>query len=268
MTFQKGSSTSTQETGYPDWVESVQKDYMSRVGDYVKNNPDGMPVTGLNDTQKFARDIASGANTYLDGSKGILEGGAYTPQTVSAGDITGTASQFMNPFIDQVIGATTDRMRGERDAALGQSAAQAANSVAFGGSGSALRDAQINRGYNQDVGELTANLKSQGYRDAISAALGLNNLNTQDRQFGATQGLSTAVAGNNADAGAFDREMAKFGSVSQAGAIDYAQKQAENMRQLGLIDWLGSRIPGAGSTTSTTQPIYGNPLESILGILL
>ena len=102
------------------------------------------------------------------GPAGLQE--ARSAALLGGGDITGRIGAFQNPFQQQVIDAFT--LEANRQSALQrQRAADAAvQQGAFGGSGAAIQQAELERNLADVTQRNTANLLSQGYGQALGAA--------------------------------------------------------------------------------------------------
>jgi hypothetical protein len=199
--------------------------------------------------------------------------------------ITGADIQsMMNPYLDDVGKTTLDNMRREYQNAQAGLDAKYANESAFGGSGAALARASQARGYNQDVGSTIAQLRAGGFdrgadlakfnssqklaAEQAAAGLGANagqNL-MSGVQAGAAMGMAGATGANSAYNDTFARQLEANKLLSQQGAIQ------QNFAQSGLdmpynqLDWLRQYIPGVVPNSSSSQPIYSNPLGTIAGL--
>jgi hypothetical protein len=102
------------------------------------------------------------------GPAGLQE--ARSAALLGGGDITGRIGAFQDPFQQQVIDAFT--LEANRQSALQrQRAADAAvQQGAFGGSGAAIQQAELERNLADVTQRNTANLLSQGYGQALGAA--------------------------------------------------------------------------------------------------
>jgi hypothetical protein len=160
----------------------------------------------------------------------------------------------MNPYLDSVMEPAMNRLRRERDSSLAQSGAQSASAVSFGGSGSALRDAQIMRGHNQDAGEMEANLRSGAFDKASGLAAQNAGIANSAGQFNSQQGLAALLGANTAEHDAFSREQSALATLLGYGNRTQSEAQA-NLD----IPWMQlqrgmSLIPGVGGTTVSTAP--------------
>lgn len=252
----KNDTTTTQKTEYPQYIEDAQKALtttgLGMITPFLQAPQ--YSRAGMTQDQLMAGDLARksahGAfgNNYAGQIAGA--GGGYTPSLITADGI----NSMMNPYLDAILDPAMTRMRGERDNSLAQSAAQSANGVAFGGSGSALRDANIMRGFNQDSAELEAGLRGQAYDKATQAALQNAQMQNQAGQFNSQQSLAALLGANNAESDAFNRQQTALATLLGYGGRTQSEAQA-NLD----IPWMNlqrglSLIPGVAGTTVSTQP--------------
>ena len=121
----------------------------------------------------LAANQLSGSEGILGGLAGRGPGGLQEARSAAlsgAGDITGRISAFQDPFQQQVIDAFT--LEANRQGALQrQRAADAAvQQGAFGSSGAAIQQAELERNLADVTQRNTASLLSQGYGQALGAA--------------------------------------------------------------------------------------------------
>jgi len=137
---------------------------------------------------------------FIGGTQGSFDQntGKYTPGT-------GTASQYMSPYIGEVVARQQADAQRQGEITRQIQNAQAARSGAFGGSGNLLANNQLNASIMRQKGDIQA----KGLQDAYTQAMGQFNtaqgqnlagqqLNAQQQQFGAglgLQGLQTAMTG-------------------------------------------------------------------------
>lgn len=248
---QKGSSTSTQQTSYPDWITDSQQGLDKARDTYFNDQMagGGAPLAGMNPTQQRAGQwYGSILNDNQPDYPGmIMDAGA----PVTGAQIV----EGMNPYLDRVGRDTLNAMgreRGNRDAEIG---ARHASAASFGGSGAALERAQLNRGHGQQVAQTIGSLLSGGYDRSSQLAEG-----------NANRRLSAATAASGASIDHLDRRTRAADSFLRYGTLQQAQDQAQQDRVRSLLDWYASGIPGAPATTSETQPIWGNPIETALSL--
>lgn len=187
----------------------------------------------------------------------------YEGLTTGAGSLS-NINKYIDPYHKKVLNATLGRMGRNFETQLDQvgDAAQAAS--AFGGSRHGLVEAEAREGYNRNVGDVTAQIKSQAFNDAAERAY-------RDQVTGA-QGL-TGLGGNYYQIGAdvADRQLMQ-GSMQQQLLQTILTQGAQGVDQqlqhpYDLIDLLRGTLAGdarrnavttessgTSSTTQQTQP--------------
>ena len=124
--------------------------------------------------------------------------GKYTPGT-------STISQYMSPYMGEVVARQQADAQRQADIAMQAQNAQAARSGAFGGSGNLLMRNQANANLARQKGDIQAQglqaayqQAQQQFNQAQAQNLAAAQLNAQQGQFGAglgLQGLQTALSG-------------------------------------------------------------------------
>jgi len=127
--------------------------------------------------------------------------GKYTPGT-------GNISQYMSPYMGEVVARQQADAQRQGDIARQTQNAQAARSGAFGGSGNMLANNQLNAALMRQKGDIQAQGMQQAFQNAQqqfnqsqAQNMGAAQLNAQQGQYGAglgLQGLQTALTGANA----------------------------------------------------------------------
>ena len=153
--------------------------------------------------------------------------GSYDQATDKYTPGTGTISQYMSPYMGEVVARQQADAQRQADIARQQSNAQAARSGAFGSSGNMLADRQLNSALARQKGDIAATGMQQAFQNAqqqFNQAQGQNlaaaQLNAQQGQFGAglgLQGLQTALTGAN--------------TLGQLGNTQYQQNMGINALQ-------------------------------------
>jgi hypothetical protein len=146
--------------------------------------------------------------------------GKYTPGTSNI-------SQYMSPYMGEVVARQQADAQRQADIARQQSNAQAARSGAFGGSGNMLANNQLNSALARQKGDIAATGMQQAFQNAqqqFNQSQGQNlsaaQLNAQQGQFGAglgLQGLQTALTSAN--------------TLGQLGNTQYQQNMGVNALQ-------------------------------------
>lgn len=126
--------------------------------------------------------------------------GAYTPGT-------GAASQYMSPYMGEVVARQQADAQRQADIARQTQGAQAARAGAFGGSGALIANNMLNANLARQKGDIAATGLQNAYTQAQQQfnqeqgqRLAAGQLNAQQGQFGAglgLQGLQTALTGAN-----------------------------------------------------------------------
>jgi hypothetical protein len=120
---------------------------------------------------------ASGGNIFQQSAQGLTGamGGAqaamgYQPQNVTAQTAAGGIGTYMNPYTQQVIDTSMADLERQRQMQQNQLGAQASAARAFGGSRQGVAEAETNRGFAQQGGQLAAQLRQQGFNTALGAS--------------------------------------------------------------------------------------------------
>ena len=174
---------------------------------------------------------------------------------------------YQNPFQDQVIDNTLDdlnrarqiQIQSDQDAAIGRGA--------FGGSRSAIIEAETNRNFADRAGNIAANLRSQGFDRATSLAGQDLSRDMQNR------GFQAGLLGNQ-----LSDQYRTLGMLSNIGSQQQGMQQGgldagynEFMRainyapqQLGILSSsVFGMNPAAGQTTTTQQGMLGNVASGV-----
>jgi len=140
--------------------------------------------------------------SFVGGTQGAYDKttGAYTPGT-------GMASQYMSPYMGEVVARQQADAQRQADIAMQTQNAQAARAGAFGGSGNYLMRSQMAGNLARQKGDIAATGLQNAYTQAQQQfnqeqgqRLAAGQLNAQQGQFGAglgLQGLQTALTGAN-----------------------------------------------------------------------
>lgn len=200
---------------------------------------------------------SSGA--YTGALQGTAAAGAAQPMNISAGTAFGGINNYMNPYNQQVIDTSMADMERQRLMQQNQLGAQATAARAFGGSRQGIAEAETNRAFAQQGGQLAAQLRQQGFNTALGAS----------QQDVANQ-MQAAIANQNAQAQAAQRGLAaagQLGNLSQQGfnmgqSVNQQQFQQGAMQQAlnqALIDASKAQYGGfTGAPTAALAPLFGS----------
>lgn len=120
----------------------------------------------------------------------------YSPETVRAQSFRDAdVSQYMNPYLDQVESYALQNLQSGTQMGLNNIGDQAARAGAFGGSRQGVQEGALMGDAAKRAGELSANLRSQGYSQALGQITADQNRNMQGQQANQAAGLQNAGMG-------------------------------------------------------------------------
>lgn len=158
----------------------------------------------------------------------------YKPQTLDETSLAG----YMNPYTRRVIDASVADMDRSRQMVQNQNGAAATAAGAFGGSRHGLVEAETNRGFADQVGQLSSSLRQQGYNNAQAAAQ--NDLARQDAQNQNVMAGGRQLAGLSQQGFGYGQELNN--DLQQQGALQ--QQMMQQVIDAGKQQWEG--YTGAG----------------------
>ena len=100
------------------------------------------------------------ANAYtgaLQGTQNVMQGGP-------------NIGAFFNPFTQGVVNTSMDALNRARQMSMNQLGAQATAAKAFGGSRQGVAEAETNRNFFDQAGQMASNLYNTGFNTALGAA--------------------------------------------------------------------------------------------------
>lgn len=219
-----------------------------------ENLPGQKRVAKMNPYKLASQGMATSFSTLYD----MLQNNSQSP-----GMVEDSIRQYMNPYTDEVIGNATDDIQRQVDQQQVANAGSAAAAGAFGGGRHGLVEAETNKAGIDAVSDMSSQLRSQSYNDAVN--FGLNSTQQQfDRQANiakmlggaADQALTTGrtINADQAGQGQTSRNvMQQILSAAQGGFNSYigSPANAVNSRLAAL-----GIMPGGntGTTTSTQNP--------------
>lgn len=210
--------------------------------------------------------------------------GTYQPGMVQAAQANlgmggaGSIASYMNPYTQQVSQNALADLETSRQNAIRQTAQQAQQARAFGGSRQGVAEAQTNLGYGTQAGRLSTQLNENAFNQAMAAQQ--QDLARQQQAALANQGaglsgaqlrLSAANQLGNLGGQQQGLRMSGANAAMQAGAArqQLLQQQMDAQRNIGLQKLqvaqsaLGQNLPNLGTTE--TQPYTRNVGSGILG---
>jgi hypothetical protein len=198
--------------------------------------------------------------------------GTYQPGMVNAAQANlgmsgaGSIGSYMNPYTQQVSQNALADLETSRQNAIRQTAQQAQQARAFGGSRQGVAEAQTNLGYGTQAGRLSTQLNENAFNQAMAAQQA--DLARQQQASLANQGaglsgaqLRLSAANQLGNLGAQQQGLRYAGAQAAMGAgsarQQLLQQQMDAQRNIGLQKLqiaqsaLGQGLPNLGQTTTT-----------------
>jgi hypothetical protein len=275
----KGGSQPSVSTTSTQVDPQVKASYLGNV-DYARQTANNLgaqqfagfdPLYQQGESQAIA--AANGVGRQQLGMAGQLTGAVagYSPTEIRPD--AALTQQYFNPFEQQVVNTSLNDLEQARQRAVQQTGQQAMSARAFGGSRHGVAEALTSGEYGRQTGSMLANLRNQGYQQA----LGLAQQQQMQNQAAGLQGAQFRLSAANqlgqmgqqqtaADMLAAQSMMGLGGARQQL-----AQRQMDAARNLGLErlgimqSALGLQMPGMGTTGTTSTPNYSNPASGALG---
>jgi hypothetical protein len=198
--------------------------------------------------------------------------GTYQPGMVNAAQAnlgmsgTGSIGSYMNPYTQYVRENALSDLETSRQNAIRQTAQQAQQARAFGGSRQGVAEAQTNLGYGTQAGRLSTQLNENAFNQAMAAQQAdlarqqqASIVNQSAGLTGAQYRLNAANQLGNLGAQQQGLRYAGAQAAMQAGSArqQLLQQQLDAQRNIGLQKLqiaqsaLGQGLPNLGQTTST-----------------
>ena len=242
---QSKTGTQTQITELPEWARGYAKSALEK-GAALSDKPyqayGGDRIAGFSPMQLGAQQQAAGMQTSAATGQGINIAGQAAGQALGTsynpyqtGQFGAQAGQYMDPYMQNVVGIQQREAQRQADIARTQSNATAVKSGAFGGSRQAIVDAEAARNLAIQKGDIQA----RGLQDAYGRAQQQFNteqqLGEQSRQYGAglgMQGLQTALSGAGQLGALGGQQFGQAMDINKLQSAYGGQQQA--LRQQGL----------------------------------
>ena len=227
----------TQTQDLPDWAKPYAQEVLGK-GAALTQTPyqayTGERIAGFQPLQQTAFQGAATMAPSAATGEAVTRalGTSYDPY--ATGQFGAQASQYMDPYMQNVVGIQQREAARASEIQRNQNQAQAVGQGAFGGSRQAIMEAERQRNLGTQMGDIQA----RGLQDAFSR--GQNQFNTeqqlreQSKQYGAglgLQGLQTALtgAGQQFQQGIdVNKLQAGYGSQQQQQVQNQLTKQYED----------------------------------------
>ena len=249
------TSGGTQIQELPEWARPYAKSALEK-GAALSEKPyqayEAPRIAGFSPLQQQAQQQAAGMKTSAATGAGIDVAGMAALQGLNqdyqGGQFEGgrfggqQAAQYMSPFIQEALAPQLREAQRSSDILGQQNAARAVGQGAFGGSRSALVEAERQRNLGMQMGDIRAKGLQDAYTQAANQfnadqarSIQAQQLGEQSRQFGANlglQGLNTALQGAG-QLGALGGQQFQQGmDINKLQSAYGGQQQA--LRQQGL----------------------------------
>jgi len=240
------AQTVTQRTELPPWLEGVTRENIARA-ESISNQPyqayPGQMTAGFTPEQEAAfRYTQSGIGAtqpfFGQALNQAAMGTTFEPSTVTPTGVTadrvtaqnflsGNVGAYMNPYIQNVEEAALSRLAGATQQAVNRIGDQALAARAFGGSRQGIAEGVALGEATRSAGELSANLRSQGFTQAA-------NLMQADAQRALQADLANQQAG--LQAGQFTAQQAlQAQQLNQAAGLQGLQGRLAAAQQTGAL---------------------------------
>jgi hypothetical protein len=201
----------------------------------------GQRIANLNPFQQQAADAAGALG---QSGQGLAQRGFNLLGGI--GSAADRISAYQNPFTNEVIDRSMSDLERQRQITGTADSAKAVAAKAFGGSRQAVQNALTNEAYARQAGDMSANLRYQGFNTALGAAQ--QDVQQQQGLAQALQAAGYGALGQAGQAGDFLRGFNQQGLDQAYG--DFLDKENYDLKRLGILQ---SAVQNAPFQTSTSQ---------------
>jgi len=252
------NSTVTNKTDIPSWLQEAaisNLGFANEVASKPYEQYGGQQVAGVTADQNTAYDWVR--NNLSTGSNAITAAG----NQISGSNLTNTAQSLLNPYLGAVETPALQALAKQGAISQNDLASKAAGAGAFGGTRFGVQAGVLGSETAAKAGELSANIRSQGWDKAVSTALTQANTQANIAKTAQDTGLSAASALSTAGYQQQQNEQANL----SAALSDWQDAQNWGQQQLAIREGAVTATPYGGTTTSS-QPINkGSGVASALG---
>ena len=288
------TTTSTTQQQLPGWLNAASENVIANSMNLgaAPGTPGALPtytaapLTGAanTDIQGLQNGVGSTAAGYGSAQGATSNFLGYTPQQVSAGQLSNTdLTPYLNPYTQTVINSALPLLDQQRQQANNQSAAQAVQAGAFGGSREGVAEGVNNSQSALNAAQLAAQLQSANFSQAQGAAttdLNRNLTAAQSNQqagiqgagvdLGAAQQLGNLTAqGQTANQAGLTGALAGQTQLQQQAQAEINAPIQDALQRQGVLQSAVGAVP-YGTTQNTTSNGPGatsNPWLTGLGAL-
>jgi len=295
-TIQASNSATSSSTNIPQWLTDASQFGVQNAQNIVKQGTPqygGPLAVGMASDQTAAgnliRNSVGAYQPYYDNAQDAINNSMTRLQPNTLANGLSGISQYMNPYIDNVVNSVSDISQRNLDRALTQTADQALAAKAFGGSRHGVQEGVATAQNNRNTNDLIANLLSSGYNQAtnmLGTDVQAQNLAAQQNNANALSGgqaLSNLGTANRAANTADINNLLTYGGLEQQTGQNAADKlynyfQYQTQYPLQAQQMYNQTVSAAPHSTSSTgssstnsvgwapqQQATSNPLMGGLG---
>jgi len=268
-----GTQTTVNKTELPPWLEGITKENLNMATQVAARPYEAYPgqtVANFSPTQLAAYNYAGNTVGAADPQFSAAENAAYAVSGYKPGSMEGKdLSGYMNPFTQNVIDRTTDKIVRDRAVGANSIGDAAAKAGAFGGNRHAIQSAVYGAETNRNVGDVTAALNKENYTQAANLAQGDMNRDLQGAALnlqGANSLATIAQAAQNnrrQDAATLENVGRAYTAQNQAQLTDAYKRWQQEWNY--PIEQLNLRLAATSATpygTTQTQIAPDNTTSS------
>ncbi len=254
-----------------DTAEDVaDREYVPYTGDMIAGF-DPLQTKGFG---MYESAVGTGADALSRAISTANTSAGYTPDTVNTRTMGSTFEDYLNPYTGEVIDTTMQDMERQRQMAMGNIAGSAQAANAFGGSRHGIAESETNRGFADEMGQISAQLRDQGFNTAMQGFMGDSALMQQgdianqaagldaNKQSQSASALLAALSGQERDQAFGDAQMMVDLGAEQQGMAQseldlayqkFTEEQDHPLRQLETLMSAYGISPQLSGTTTTTK---------------
>jgi hypothetical protein len=283
----ESEQTTTQTTSVPGYIRKASRQLVGQASDLADKpfeSYTGDRVADLSADQQSAfqaiRDLFAGGGG-APGARGYAEAPAQnisTERVVDEGGKLGAISDYMNPYIGQVVDTALRKIQEQSDQQRKAIGAHATLSGSFGDARHGVTESNLNRDTMTSMGDVAGNLYSRGFDQAMAERTGdINRFRDTDvtnANF-SEEALKRLLTGSGEEQ---RRMLEQISTLLSGGREQQGNEQAgldaayqEFLRKYGhdfnVLDALSAAIGGArhNTTTTGTTPVQDNSLMQLAG---
>jgi hypothetical protein len=241
------------------------------------------PTQNTQDAWGMATNLATsnlGGAALNSAMQGTQQAMGYNPMQVGSGSVLDNVGNYMNPYLDQVMNNALGDLDRSRMLTQQGNAFNADAAKAFGGDRHGIVEAETNRDYLSQAGNLATQMRSQAFNSALGMAGSDLDRQQQSDYYNQTAGYNAAnlgltASGQMANLSDQQRQQA-YGDAAVLEGVGSAQQQQQqaglddeyskwleaqnyDLNMAGILGNYVSGMPSMGGTTSSTGKTTSTP---------